>query len=52
MKVTPDKIELDKLIVKRAHELLKGIDLRSVQKASPGAATFYVWVNILIIYCN
>jgi hypothetical protein len=36
---------LHPFIVQRVQKLLKDIELRDVQKASPGAATFFVWAS-------
>lgn len=41
MTFNPD--DLHQFIVERAFDLLKVIKLADVQRASPGAATFYVW---------
>ena len=43
MTFNPD--DLHEFIVARAFDLLKVIRLADVQRASPGAATFYVWVR-------
>lgn len=40
--------DIDPFIVQRVRKLLEGIDLRDVQKASPGAATFFVWASVIL----